>query len=640
MPAPHITPLPTPPSRSQSPDTFSTDADAFLGALPEFQTDANTQADYLDGLADQVTLDAASANAAAAVATGAANYKGDYSAIATYQIGDSVSYNSYRWVAKTVNTGITPAEGSNWFLINDGDVLGPASATSNALAVYDGGTGKLLKNGPAPGPLGNMLISDGTNWTSGTPGGGSSIEAVASGNLSDGSTVVINADGTVSAITGSAQSVEAPVTFRNAEIINYGSAYDNVNNKIVIVYKDITGGNLGKAVVGTVNGSTITFGTPVAFTSSSVNGASIAYDANAQKFVIAYVEISAGYAIVGTVSGTSISFGTPALISGSSFTGPAIAYNAQAQKVMICWTGVSSYAQAVVGTVSGTSISIGPNYNFRSVNTQNIKLTYDSVNQKNVIAFRDGASSSFGAAIVASISGTVIDFGASATFQRLSTYVNSVVYHEDARKVIIFYKSVELGHVGAAVVCSVYGFGIAFDETKYFGITPYSSADGLISAAYNNNAKSILIAFSDGANSNYGSAVTAFFDNGSIKFGPKITLTSSSVAYLASSYDQNSNKLVISFSNSGLGSVGKSVVFTGASSNLTNENFIGFSDGAYTSGQTAKIQLVGSMNEAQSGLTAGQSYFVQPTGGISLTPSIPSVFAGTAVSANKIIIKG
>lgn len=68
MPAPHITPLPTPPSRSQSPDTFSTDADAFLGALPDFQSDANTQADYLDNLADQVTADAAAADADAAAA--------------------------------------------------------------------------------------------------------------------------------------------------------------------------------------------------------------------------------------------------------------------------------------------------------------------------------------------------------------------------------------------------------------------------------------------------------------------------------------------------------------------------------------------------------------------------------------------
>lgn len=161
MTAPHITPLPTPPSRSQSPDTFSTDADAFLGALPDFQSDANAQADYLDGLADQVTVDAAAAEAAAAIAAGAANYMGDYNALTTYQIGESVSYNGRRYVAKTVNTGITPADGANWFLINDGDVLGPVSATNNGIALFDGTTGKIIKSGLDNGTAGQVLTSGG-----------------------------------------------------------------------------------------------------------------------------------------------------------------------------------------------------------------------------------------------------------------------------------------------------------------------------------------------------------------------------------------------------------------------------------------------------------------------------------------------
>jgi hypothetical protein len=73
MPAPQITPLPTPPSRSQSPDTFSAQADAFLGALPEFQTDANAQANYLDALAIAVDADAAAADADAASALASRN---------------------------------------------------------------------------------------------------------------------------------------------------------------------------------------------------------------------------------------------------------------------------------------------------------------------------------------------------------------------------------------------------------------------------------------------------------------------------------------------------------------------------------------------------------------------------------------
>lgn len=50
MPAPTITPLPTPPSRSTDPANFAIQADAFVAALPEFVTDANAQADYLDDL--------------------------------------------------------------------------------------------------------------------------------------------------------------------------------------------------------------------------------------------------------------------------------------------------------------------------------------------------------------------------------------------------------------------------------------------------------------------------------------------------------------------------------------------------------------------------------------------------------------
>lgn len=143
MTAPHITPLPTPPSRSQSPTTFSTDADTFLGALPDFQSDANAQADYLDGLADTVTTDAAAAAAAALAAENAANiaaavadYQGVYNAGTTYQIGQSVSYNGNLYVANTVNTGVTPVSGANWYLIANGDVTlnGEQTLTNKTIA--------------------------------------------------------------------------------------------------------------------------------------------------------------------------------------------------------------------------------------------------------------------------------------------------------------------------------------------------------------------------------------------------------------------------------------------------------------------------------------------------------------------------
>ena len=68
MPAPTISPLPTPPSRSTDPANFAIEADAFVAALPEFQTDANAQATYLDALATTVDGDATAAASSAAAA--------------------------------------------------------------------------------------------------------------------------------------------------------------------------------------------------------------------------------------------------------------------------------------------------------------------------------------------------------------------------------------------------------------------------------------------------------------------------------------------------------------------------------------------------------------------------------------------
>ena len=74
--------------------------------------------------------------------------------------------------------------------------------------------------------------------------------------------------------------------------------------------------------------------------------------------------------------------------------------------------------------------------------------------------------------------------------------------------------------------------------------------------------------------------------------------------------------------------------------NLTSENYIGTAASGAADTQRAKINLKGAVDESQSGLTAGQSYYVQTDGTLGTTPADPSVFAGTAVAATKLIVKG
>lgn len=183
MTAPHISNLPTPPSRSQSPSTFSTDADAFLGALPTFQSEANSQADYLDALAATVDADAVAAAASAVdaensatIAGAYANYTGAYNAGTTYQIGDSVSYSSNLFVALTVNTGVTPVNGANW-----AQVGGSASAvdiqeftSSGTWTKPDGAKFTIVEVLGAGGGGGSGSLTTGTYRGGGAGGGGGS----------------------------------------------------------------------------------------------------------------------------------------------------------------------------------------------------------------------------------------------------------------------------------------------------------------------------------------------------------------------------------------------------------------------------------------------------------------------------------
>jgi len=67
MTAPVFTILPTSPNREDSPETFNSDADAFLGALPTFQTEGNTLGTYCETQAGLALDHAIAAATSAAV---------------------------------------------------------------------------------------------------------------------------------------------------------------------------------------------------------------------------------------------------------------------------------------------------------------------------------------------------------------------------------------------------------------------------------------------------------------------------------------------------------------------------------------------------------------------------------------------
>jgi len=517
-------------------------------------------------------------------------------------------------------------------------LLPPANTgnVTGTLAAANGGTGIT-----APGTAGNLLTSNGTAWVSQAPApSGPSLQAIASGSLSDGSTVVVNADGTVSVVAAVPQAVGSPVVFENASTSTISATYDSAAQRVVLAYRDDGNSGFGTAIVGTVSGTSISFGTAVVFQSASTLSISAAYDSNAQRVVIAYANegnSSFGTARVGTVSGTSISFGTAVVFRSASTSVISATYDSNAQRVVIAYRDDtnSSFGTAIVGTVSGTSISFGTAVVFESASTGEIRATYDSNAQRVVIAYVDVGNSSFGTAVVGTVSGTSISFGTPVVFRAASTSTSSATYDSNAQRVVIAYRDGG-GSFGAAIVGTVSGTSISFGTAVVFQSATILS----MSATYDSNAQRVVIAYRNGNNSNFGTAIVGTVSGTSISFGTAVVFQSASTSAISATYDSTAQRVVIAYSDNGNSSFGTAVVFRNAGTNLTSENFIGFSNAAYTNGQTATIQISGTVDDAQSGLVPGQSYFVQNDGTLGLSPGSPSVFAGTAVAATRILVKG
>ena len=473
------------------------------------------------------------------------------------------------------------------------------------------------------------------------------LRAAASGVLPNGRPVAVNADGTVSFIAGDSVGSEAVFESARSEIMS--STFDSNSNKVVVAYCDYVAspGYYGMAVVGTVSGTSITFGTPVAFNSGQTYiSIGITFDSNSNKVVIVYRNISnsnRGTAIVGTVSGTGISFGTAVVYdsSGGDYASPI--FDSNSNKVVITYvaTGNSGYGTSIVGTVSGTNISFGTAVVFFSGYLVPPSSTFDSNSNKVVISYSSSASSQYGTAIIGTVSNTAISFGTAVVFNASDSQYLSSTFDSNSNKVVIAFRDDGDGQKGKARVGTVSGTGISFGSVVEWVGGRYDN----ISSVFNSTDNKVLIFYDDYNDSNEGKYVTGQVSGTNISFTSASNFSddnsTSPASSISAAYDSNSDRIAVSYRDGGNSNYGTSVVIAlGAGAALTAENYIGISSGGQVaSGSSATVDIIGTVNSDQSSLTAGQSYFVQTDGTLGLTADDPSVFAGTAISATKLLVK-
>ena len=178
------------------------------------------------------------------------------------------------------------------------------------------------------------------------------------------------------------------------------------------MFRDYDFQSYGRAIVGTVSGSSISFGSMVTFNSADSTETSIAYDSVNNRVVVVYRDNgngSYGTARVGTVSGSSVSFGAAVVFQSSIVSQLSIVNDPSTNRMVVAYRnqGNSNYGTITTGLVSGSSISFSSPSVFNSANTPWSSAIYDSTNNKIVNSYYDGGASGRGKSIVVSPGSTI-----------------------------------------------------------------------------------------------------------------------------------------------------------------------------------------------------------------------------------------
>ncbi len=290
------------------------------------------------------------------------------------------------------------------------------------------------------------------------------------------------------------------VSYGDAQVFNSGQT-SNANvavidsTHIVVVYTDTDNSNASTAVVGTISGSSVSFGTEVTFTGISSILAVTPLDST--HVAVAYSNAANSYygtARIGTVSGTNISFGTASVFNSASTTGSVSLATLDSTHFVVGANSSSIY----VGSVSGTDITFGTG---QSVAVNGISLTaLDSTHF--VAAYSDNNNSHYGTVKIGTVSGTTITLSSAYIFNSADTQLSISTSALDSSHFVITYEDWGNSERGTARIGTYSDSEVFFGSEYVFNsaVTDYFSVASLSSTKF-------VTSYTDHGNSNYGTTL-------------------------------------------------------------------------------------------------------------------------------------
>ncbi len=267
-----------------------------------------------------------------------------------------------------------------------------------------------------------------------------------------------------------------------AYAVFYSDSSDNIGGMVSVSELDSThfvvgftnGTNYASVVVGSISGTTITFGSAVTVISYA-NYVYVTVDAlDSTHFVVGYYESDLRtHNKIGTVSGTTISLGSSYLAPIRHSNRWLCAIDSTHFVMTGLDTSTSYYGVAVIATVSGSSISYGATSTFNSTASSTSFSRVGLLDSTHfVVLYKDTNNSNYITAKVATFSGTSITgWGTASTFNAgniTSGYKIGALAILDSTHFAVAYADNNNSDEATVRVGSVSGTSITFGSATVF----------------------------------------------------------------------------------------------------------------------------------------------------------------------------
>ena len=314
-------------------------------------------------------------------------------------------------------------------------------------------------------------------------------------------------------------------------------------------------------------------------------GGQCAYDVSTGKVIVVYRQNSTTYSLrVGTVSGTSISWGSA---QNSTTASTTIRQAIIAENGHVTFSGGT---KLVVGSYSGNTITFGSEQTIPFSNGDTacdyLRMAFDPNTGTYMIGGARNATGNLIEVFGATRSGTTLTFGSGLVISTDTSTNYSCCYAGAADKFFWNWGEGNPGTAGYTTVVQVAGTTSSKTESHKFLL---GNNEGTMNSACVNNS-------ADGT-------------------------------------------VVLAWSNYGDGKDGWYYVEGMRNTNGTRGGFVGFSNAAYTNGQTAKVSIAGAVSTNQVGLTTAQPYYLKGDGTLDPSPASGDFLVGNALSATNLLLR-